>query len=1224
VKNLLKKILRMGTAPAATSAAQLAAVAAEESPYDKFLSDELKRTIVPGDELMLKYPSLQGGLWAATTGSDLLRFHKDKINKIANGIGLPPDKFKLYIEPVIYNFADFVHMLPASRAHHHAGPSGLLTHCLEVATLAVNTAQSTSFDHGGNPSKRTLRRERWYAASVFAALLHDAGKPLTDLIVHDDTQTNIWPGTNTITQWAAEAGIVRFHITWNQGRGEKHKALSTTLIERLIPIETRNWLVEGGQDLYHAMVDAISGADTKSTLTGIVIKSDSSSVEMDLRDHNGDASGLAGVGALAVNVPNKFTQAARYLVESGAWTANGQGSRIWTTTQGVFLVWKGAVDDVISYFDQNKVKGTPRGPDSLGNVLLDFGLFEANPDGDLYWVVAPDALANPETGKVIRLKCVKLASHQTLYPFDVPPQPIGIVLGEEGSEVRYDPVDGGLGVALDANVAPAADGAPVGPMFSLDTPAKGPSSPAPAQVAAPAAVPAGGIQLGAQAPAAGAEPRKANAASRPAGGKQGEPKGPRQKSAVELGISLQTLPTKPESAIHIGSTPEGSGASDGLSAVNAIKARLAGPAAGGSSPAIQVGKEGGKKNQSQGGSQKPAAQAERSKKAAPGANSPATAQSKPVAVPAPEKAASPVPPAPPIAAAALTPDLGDAFANLSHITLEDMAPASDAEAVPEGDWPDPFAPAENHAAEELQAFTSEREIGLDGEEDFDQPVIADVSLGSGSAGEEPSAAPMFAIEEADLAPHVEAPSLAVSALPVASVPSASASPEVQASAGDDDLWLNDFDAEILAQTGLPQPTFVAREKAKETAAPPARKDDGQPKIHIPSEFMSEFQFSDEPEIGFKEFKDIPAASPSGYVAPPASIEIRVRESAATADELNLVGIDLSEFDMPEISAGVVKGEVGQVLVQSDQPEHQEEPFVLPAPESQPLPAPVEPAVQEKSKKLLNQASVRPRRLPAAELDAKGIVLSAQPAPKGPSPKVEIARAEVQRSSPAITLGPKPRRPKKDAAVQEKADVIAIRTMGPGRLRSKLSEAEAAEAEAFLGRFPELGEKLYFYAANCIKEVVVVNWRPLLQFHEDGFTEADVPLLERAMWLWEDFASESGAAVRPKGVIVSPYVTELICHLSGGAFDITKFYPPSQLDIVKLKQLAEMAIADCTSYKVQGDHVIYTLTPNFIKKTAVRFDISEHDLQRALISTHDVSKQRNNLLVQMYSKDAPHE
>lgn len=31
-----------------------------------------------------------------------------------------------------------------------------------------------------------------------------------------------------------------------------------------------------------------------------------------------------------------------------------------------------------------------------------------------------------------------------------------------------------------------------------------------------------------------------------------------------------------------------------MSAVNAIKARLAGPAAGGSSPAIQVGKEGGK------------------------------------------------------------------------------------------------------------------------------------------------------------------------------------------------------------------------------------------------------------------------------------------------------------------------------------------------------------------------------------------------------------------------------------------------------------------------------------------------------------------------------------------------------------------------------------------------------------------------------------------------------
>ncbi|MEA1053921.1 TraI domain-containing protein, partial [Lamprobacter modestohalophilus] len=50
-------------------------------------------------------------------------------------------RWATYIEPVICRYAAFVHLLPASEAHHHCGSGGLLRHGLEVAFRATMLSQ---------------------------------------------------------------------------------------------------------------------------------------------------------------------------------------------------------------------------------------------------------------------------------------------------------------------------------------------------------------------------------------------------------------------------------------------------------------------------------------------------------------------------------------------------------------------------------------------------------------------------------------------------------------------------------------------------------------------------------------------------------------------------------------------------------------------------------------------------------------------------------------------------------------------------------------------------------------------------------------------------------------------------------------------------------------------------------------------------------------------------
>ena len=114
-----------------------------------------------------------------------------------------------YLLPVITNVAHFVHLLPASQDDHHQGYGGLFTHSLEVAFEAANLAKNTIFDRVSPPKEIQWNRRRWILICVLAGLVHDIGKPYTDLEVTTgpDEGGKSWKKSLPLLDWLRQEHI---------------------------------------------------------------------------------------------------------------------------------------------------------------------------------------------------------------------------------------------------------------------------------------------------------------------------------------------------------------------------------------------------------------------------------------------------------------------------------------------------------------------------------------------------------------------------------------------------------------------------------------------------------------------------------------------------------------------------------------------------------------------------------------------------------------------------------------------------------------------------------------------------------------------------------------------------------------------------------------------------------------------------------------------------------
>ncbi|WP_313486784.1 MobH family relaxase [Stutzerimonas kunmingensis] len=358
-----------------------------------------------GDPRLLHYPPYDYGYFGFLSGEYYMRtFQAELMNKLERQSGLSPEQFKNYLEPILLAYAELVHFLPASQHHHHNYMGGLIRHGLETACFMLDWMVLTKFDHELTPANASMRLRRWYVAGIIAALFHDAGKAITDVKVLSFEGDQEWcMGTKTIHEWAVQNHLTRYFITWVKDRHERHKQQTTVLIGTLVTTEIREWLIEGGTDIWVALVSATG--DQPGPLTRAVKIADSRSVRSDCERHGNADNGSS------VSIRQLCLDAMRYMIDDRTWTFNGPDSRLWKTHDGIFLVWDAGSAEIIQHATRDTANNFPSTDSDLLAAMSENELIEKCPDGSLLWLVAPHGVKNEGHS----LHCVKLKNAREIF-----------------------------------------------------------------------------------------------------------------------------------------------------------------------------------------------------------------------------------------------------------------------------------------------------------------------------------------------------------------------------------------------------------------------------------------------------------------------------------------------------------------------------------------------------------------------------------------------------------------------------------------------------------------------------------------------------------------------------------------------------------------------------------------------------------------------------------------
>ncbi|NOI31830.1 MobH family relaxase [Vibrio coralliilyticus] len=337
---------------------------------------------------------------------------KSEVDKIKHEIGVDRQVFEEYLSPVFENFIRYADLLPASEYKHHHTGGGLVAHSLDVAHRCMRAAQMTHFPvTTGTLTETQQSNVQWRVATVLAGLLHDGGKVLADVQVHDGKgavyERIVWDAQSdqTIHDWAAEHNIERYYISWNRDRHLKHQNASLVVMERLIPSKTWSWL-EGccdGKQIHHMMLASVGKTDLSHPMPKIVAEADSASTRADMFSRSSHIT----KELKRIPISEMLCDLMKHYLMKDTWKVNEKNAYVWFVDDHLYVVWNNAVPDLIQEISDAGYR-IPKIPEVLARVMIEEGQAVSNGD-ELYFDIYPEILGDskkPVKINVLRLRNV--------------------------------------------------------------------------------------------------------------------------------------------------------------------------------------------------------------------------------------------------------------------------------------------------------------------------------------------------------------------------------------------------------------------------------------------------------------------------------------------------------------------------------------------------------------------------------------------------------------------------------------------------------------------------------------------------------------------------------------------------------------------------------------------------------------------------------------------------
>ena len=300
----------------------------------------------------------------------LLAREQSLISALQEALNLPSSIQAELLTPVIARYAAFVHLLPASKAHHHAGMGGLLHHGLEVALWAVKASYAVIEDVEGPLHQQRQRAQTWRLTIAFASLLHDIGKPAADLIVTDQSGSLRWnPYQKSLLEWAEQHTLTTYYPSWRPNRSNRHTFFSFFVIGQVLPPKVVERLGSEGPELLEGLSKSLIGTATDHPMARLVHEADVKSAEHDLKSPYRQLN-----TALGIPIERYLIHAMWVLIDRGSWTINQPGAFFWILEDGHYLVWPNALGPMLEVLKEEAIPGIPRDPVVLTEILIERGV----------------------------------------------------------------------------------------------------------------------------------------------------------------------------------------------------------------------------------------------------------------------------------------------------------------------------------------------------------------------------------------------------------------------------------------------------------------------------------------------------------------------------------------------------------------------------------------------------------------------------------------------------------------------------------------------------------------------------------------------------------------------------------------------------------------------------------------------------------------------------------
>lgn len=314
-------------------------------------------------------------LVAATNVSEYLE-------QARKGCGLNERTWTEFIYPIIHSVADLMQQLPASESHHHAQPGGLFLHTCETMRHAVRLRQGMVMPAGRDAEDQARHKHRWTAGVIVAALLHDSGKPVTDLIVR------LYGNNHRGTLWNALAGDMKtaqathYAVDFPKASDRDYKAHQrhgALLMQRLVPSATLSWI---GEDppLLTTLMQYLSGESTGANpIATLVTAAEKESVRANLLDGLRTRFSTAKATPLIERLMDALR---RMLAEGGHLPLNRPGAAGYVFEDDVWFAAARLANAVRDYLHANEssigIPGEDKN-DRLFDVWQDYGACRSNP-----------------------------------------------------------------------------------------------------------------------------------------------------------------------------------------------------------------------------------------------------------------------------------------------------------------------------------------------------------------------------------------------------------------------------------------------------------------------------------------------------------------------------------------------------------------------------------------------------------------------------------------------------------------------------------------------------------------------------------------------------------------------------------------------------------------------------------------------------------------------------